>query len=172
MGATRKETTSNAEYARHQAYYQRNKAKILAKGKQRYQEQRQFLLKHMSEAREHLRQQRLYVKRQAAYAASGKPHPTLSTIKARHRAQTYVQTEKTNKHCLDCGVLYPPYVLDFDHVRGTKRDDISTLVHKGRSLRVLSSEIAKCDLICANCHRVRTHRRKISADSRVTKSAE
>jgi hypothetical protein len=60
--------------------------------------------------------------------------------------------------CADCGKRYPPYVMDFDHRDPTKKafsiahsDDVTT------SMRRLLSEIAKCDLVCANCHRERTY---------------
>jgi hypothetical protein len=61
--------------------------------------------------------------------------------------------------CADCGNGYPPYVMQFDHVRGTKKFNIS---HNAfwTSLRVVQEEIAKCDIVCANCHAERTHQRK------------
>ena len=59
--------------------------------------------------------------------------------------------------CLDCGNSYPPEAMDFDHVRGTKKFNISTAHSK--SWRVIEEEIAKCEVVCANCHRVRTRRR-------------
>jgi hypothetical protein len=57
--------------------------------------------------------------------------------------------------CVDCGVQYPYYVMDFDHVRGEKRFALSQ--HQARGLKLIDEEIAKCDLVCANCHRIRTH---------------
>jgi hypothetical protein len=88
---------------------------------------------------------------------AGKPY----LEKARQRARAFVQAHKTEMSCLDCGVIYPPYVLDFDHVRGeSKKSDMSSLVCKGKSNRLLAEEMAKCDLICANCHRERTHGEK------------
>lgn len=67
--------------------------------------------------------------------------------------------EAKNGPCMDCRVSYPPYVMDFDH-RGDdlKVMKISTLVTKG-NLSALLAEMAKCDLVCSNCHRERTHRR-------------
>jgi hypothetical protein len=62
-----------------------------------------------------------------------------------------------NLPCADCGVQYPAWVMDFDHIRGDKRFDVGTGVR--RSLAVLLEEIAKCEVVCANCHRERTHRR-------------
>ena len=59
------------------------------------------------------------------------------------------------KPCRDCRRRFPAYVMDFDHVRGRKLGNISTMHSKKRIL----AEIAKCDLICSNCHRVRTFNR-------------
>jgi hypothetical protein len=55
--------------------------------------------------------------------------------------------------CVDCGEA-DPVVLDFDHVRGVKRKEVSKLVTA--STKTLLEEIAKCDVRCANCHRRRT----------------
>lgn len=61
--------------------------------------------------------------------------------------------------CTDCGVSYAGYLMDFDHVRGRKRDIISRMVVQPATLWDLLVEIAKCDVVCANCHRERTYRR-------------
>lgn len=58
------------------------------------------------------------------------------------------------KPCADCKVRYPAFVMDFDHVRGEKRAAIGT--HGRFGLKALAEEIAKCDVVCANCHRIRT----------------
>ena len=58
--------------------------------------------------------------------------------------------------CADCGRSYPYYVMDFDHVKGSKVCGVARLVttrNKGAVLR----EIDKCEVVCANCHRMRTH---------------
>ena len=59
--------------------------------------------------------------------------------------------------CADCGRSYPAYVMDFDHVRGTKSVGISLMF--SYSWQTILAEIAKCDLVCANCHRIRTFER-------------
>lgn len=59
--------------------------------------------------------------------------------------------------CADCGKRYPPFVMDFDHVRGTKRANVSLLAGSGATEAAIEAEIAKCDVVCANCHRERTH---------------
>ena len=60
--------------------------------------------------------------------------------------------------CADCGVEYPYYVMDFDHVDGDKVMIISDLVNFGGTARLLA-ELAKCDVVCSNCHRERTWQR-------------
>ena len=49
-----------------------------------------------------------------------------------------------------------PVVLEFDHVRGKKTAEISALVIAGRSSDVIAAEMEKCEIRCANCHRIRT----------------
>jgi 5-methylcytosine-specific restriction endonuclease McrA len=60
--------------------------------------------------------------------------------------------------CADCGED-DLLVLEFDHLRD-KQANISYLVHHGKSWPVVLDEIAKCEVVCANCHRRRTHRRQ------------
>lgn len=69
--------------------------------------------------------------------------------------RTYVWKLK-QQPCTDCNTTYHPFVMDFDHVRGVKHRDISKLVQAASSWKMLKDEIAKCDLVCSNCHRTRT----------------
>lgn len=62
--------------------------------------------------------------------------------------------------CVDCGRRYPQEVMEFDHVRGKKEFDVANMVGKGLALSRILSEIKKCELVCANCHRVRTASRR------------
>lgn len=59
--------------------------------------------------------------------------------------------------CTDCGVSYPSYVMQFDHVRGEKKRDVARAVLFSR--KSLLEEIEKCEVVCANCHAIRTHER-------------
>ena len=65
--------------------------------------------------------------------------------------------------CVDCGDRFPPECMDFDHIaeRGPKLFNISKA--GGRTFAPLLAEIAKCDLICANCHRIRSRARAFAA---------
>lgn len=65
-----------------------------------------------------------------------------------------------NNPCTDCRNKYHPDAMEFDHVRGTKRFELSKA--NGYGAASVAAELAKCDLVCANCHRIRTaSRRKI-----------
>ena len=61
------------------------------------------------------------------------------------------------KPCTDCGNTFPTECMDFDHVNGDKRFLISQMAYWGRE--TILKEIAKCELVCSNCHRIRTKRR-------------
>ena len=64
------------------------------------------------------------------------------------------------KPCADCGVQYNPWVMQFDHRPGEEKKFTIGRVKGSRSLENVASEILKCDVVCANCHCERTHRRK------------
>lgn len=62
-----------------------------------------------------------------------------------------------NVPCKDCENKYPTCCMDFDHIRGKKEFNISTGVCQKRfGLKKILKEINKCELVCANCHRIRT----------------
>jgi hypothetical protein len=84
------------------------------------------------------------------------------SARARHR-RSYIQRRLRvnglkNHPCMDCGGSFPPECMDFDHVRGRKLFSVGMSLdhHPWPKLLV---EIKKCDLVCANCHRIRTTRR-------------
>lgn len=63
-----------------------------------------------------------------------------------------------DRPCSDCGGKFPPVCMDFDHRdRLTKTENVSKLV--SRRYELILQEIEKCDLVCANCHRIRTQSR-------------
>ena len=61
--------------------------------------------------------------------------------------------------CMDCGEVYPPYVMDFDH-RPENEKSFTISKSLNVDLEKLMMEIEKCDVVCSNCHRMRTHNRK------------
>lgn len=86
------------------------------------------------------------------------------TAKAKQRLarqqelREFVNRLKSNP-CADCNQSFPPYVMDFDHVRGEKQEIISRLIARGCGVASILKEVEKCDLVCANCHRERTFAR-------------
>jgi hypothetical protein len=62
--------------------------------------------------------------------------------------------------CVDCGVKYPYYVMQFDHVRGKKLFNIGDHTRINVSRKTLEAEIAKCSVRCSNCHAEVTHKRR------------
>ena len=62
--------------------------------------------------------------------------------------------------CADCGGQYPYYVMDFDHrAEGEKVIEVAQIVALNWNKNRLLAEIEKCDIVCSNCHRIRTHER-------------
>ena len=79
---------------------------------------------------------------------------------ARAPRQAIADTAKRESGCVDCG-LRPEIlqVLEFDHRDDEpKLFDVSDRMTSG-NLEDLKREIAKCDVVCANCHRIRTVKR-------------
>ena len=62
-----------------------------------------------------------------------------------------------DKNCKDCGIL-DPRVLEFDHLpQFEKKFDIAkAIAGSTRSWESILKEINKCEILCANCHKIRT----------------
>jgi hypothetical protein len=78
-------------------------------------------------------------------------------ITRRNGIRAEVWEYKATNPCVDCGESNP-IVLDFDHL-GDKEFSISLGVARGLGMKRIMEEIAKCDVLCANCHRKRTFKR-------------
>jgi len=82
--------------------------------------------------------------------------------RAESKRRLLARDEQINKlkarPCMDCGHKFPPVCMDFDHVKGNKVIKISTY-RAHYKWKTLLKEIAKCELVCANCHRIRTQKR-------------
>lgn len=81
----------------------------------------------------------------------------------RNEINELVRKLKQESPCKDCGNSYPYYVMDFDHLDGyTKVREINYLSSTGR-IGALKKELVKCEVVCANCHRIRTHTRQFES---------
>jgi hypothetical protein len=70
--------------------------------------------------------------------------------------RAWMDSLKRDVPCKDCGEIFPPHVMHWDHLPGhLKLDEIGSMVGSRRR-EVILSEIKKCQLVCANCHVMRT----------------
>ena len=77
-----------------------------------------------------------------------------------HEAQRAVILKAKDRPCADCDKVFHHWAMEFDHARGEKLFDISSSrCGVKKNLNKLLEEIAKCDVVCANCHRYRTYLR-------------
>lgn len=92
-------------------------------------------------------------------------HYVGNSRRTRQKNMLMIRQIKESKICMDCGKKYPYYVMDFDHRnKDEKKFCISTHTGK-RGRNVILAEIEKCDLVCSNCHRERSHQRKVLMDT-------
>ena len=81
-------------------------------------------------------------------------------IRKRDRRDWLIEQKMRRVACMDCGLkveAHITYVFDFDHRDpNLKSFAISKYLHQYTEYRLLQ-EMDKCDLVCANCHRHRTH---------------
>ena len=66
--------------------------------------------------------------------------------------------ELKSNPCTDCGIAYPYYVMQFDHIGTDKVAAVSRLL-RTHGWPAVEAEIAKCELVCSNCHAIRTWNR-------------
>jgi hypothetical protein len=75
-------------------------------------------------------------------------------------ARDYVDRIKLERGCTDCGYNKHPAALEFDHLPGfEKTATIAAMIVFG-DLKKIQSEIDKCEIVCANCHRIRSASRR------------
>lgn len=81
-------------------------------------------------------------------------------LQVKQTKENYFEWYKSlkNKPCKDCGIKYPYYVMEFDHSH-SKKFQLGSAAKGHYSKQEVLNEISKCELVCANCHRVRTHLR-------------
>lgn len=75
-----------------------------------------------------------------------------------------IANEAKANPCADCGGVFPPECMDFDHLSGEKKKaDVCYLLWSSSSVKLLVDEMKKCEVVCANCHRIRTKNRRVRA---------
>ena len=72
---------------------------------------------------------------------------------------------KSSLCCVDCGISHPA-VLQFHHRDRTEKSfTISNVISRATSINQITREIAKCDVVCVNCHAKRHWREMHETDS-------
>jgi hypothetical protein len=69
--------------------------------------------------------------------------------------------------CSDCGWKKHWFLMEYDHRDNTKVMDVSRMIQRGFSEESVLTEIAKCDLVCVECHRIRTWNRTATESERI-----
>lgn len=87
--------------------------------------------------------------------ARGRSYPSRATIKSRARAESHrLVAARKAEPCRRCGGSFPPVAMDLHHIDpGLKVANVSRLARDGR-VNAVVAELAKCEVLCANCHRV------------------
>jgi hypothetical protein len=75
--------------------------------------------------------------------------------KIRERNREYVRKIKESNPCVDCKEYYHYSQMDFDHL-DNKKYSVAKLANSEASIKTIKIEMNKCDLVCSNCHRMRT----------------
>lgn len=87
----------------------------------------------------------------------------IARVRIRQHGTVEMLRELRVRPCSDCGRSFAPYQMDFDYREGTaKRFSMTSGGSMLRPTSELLAEAAKCDVVCANCHRIRTQRRHAS----------
>ena len=94
------------------------------------------------------------------YLGSDQKHKTLersNISKAKRRREVWVIKESSG--CVDCKEMYPHYILEFDHREGTEKIGSPSELYAKYGRKIGLEEMEKCDIVCANCHKIRTYNR-------------
>ncbi len=81
----------------------------------------------------------------------------------KHANRAALLVELKSKPCMDCGGTFPSCAMQFDHrdpsTKNKKFPAPGAMLGRA-SIEAFMEEIAKCDLVCANCHAIRTHMKR------------
>jgi hypothetical protein len=81
-------------------------------------------------------------------------------VDRRVKLRTFLDQTKLESGCVVCGYNSHPAALDFDHLPGANKVATIAKLFSGLKDDLLLEEIKKCEVVCANCHRVRTATRQ------------
>ncbi|KKN63702.1 hypothetical protein LCGC14_0499370 [marine sediment metagenome] len=94
----------------------------------------------------------------AKHIAKGYCHAHWERVRTKRRKNKLVLQH--GGKCYDCNNTFPSFVFDFDNISDSPgHTSVSKLIHMGATNDVIQKELERCQLVCANCHRIRTHSR-------------
>jgi hypothetical protein len=145
--------------------YQRKYWKQMSpEGREKYNKSRREYWKQMSPEQREKRNKRAreYRKRWSPEQRKRYNKVKNRTARVKHtKRRVVVQKYKMLKGCCICGFNKHYSALDFDHInRDKKIKNVSRLVTDTCSWKTVVEEIKKCRVLCANCHRLKTHKNK------------
>lgn len=79
---------------------------------------------------------------------------------SREIKKQFIDNLKTGKPCADCNQIFNTWQMDFDHIKDQKKFKVSDIPKTKCSFEEIIEEVNKCELVCVNCHRIRTQLRK------------
>lgn len=88
----------------------------------------------------------------------------------KHRQEVAKTLEELHRYkekmgCADCRNRFPHYVLEFDHMPGYQKIDVVYRVLRNYGIEMAWKEVAKCEVVCSNCHKIRTYNRELEDES-------
>lgn len=79
----------------------------------------------------------------------------------RRKKVAAVRALKEDRPCVDCNGRFHHSAMQWDHLPGTKKRGNVSEMYVNCGMQTILDEIAKCELVCANCHAVRTYQRGV-----------
>lgn len=128
---------------------------------------RQYRLKNKEKLAQKQKQKLIddarYAKNRSDYGKQYYADNTDYFTNSRNSRRRFLIAVKWTAGCMDCGYSIHPEAMDFDHRPGEIKSFTLNQVG-GRTFDSIIQEVMKCDVVCANCHRIRTSNRREGVD--------
>src|SRR2546423_3889733 len=90
------------------------------------------------------------------YHERGKAARSIRKRARAREARAWMNALKEGVPCSDCGQVFPVWVMHWDHLPGSQKVGNISEMAGNRSRTITIAELKKCELVCANCHAIRT----------------
>lgn len=91
--------------------------------------------------------------------AVGRTFPRRTRTVYAYSREAWLRSLKTGRPCTDCGRVFDAQVMQWDHLPQYEKIGDIAGSWAGRTEQDILNEIAKCELVCTNCHIMRTFAR-------------